>query len=358
MDSTWFPVLQHWTYLNTASSGILAQPVLAWRRQHDEAFADEGSQFRIAHEPLLQTTRQAVADFFNGSTDRTVLLPNFSYGFNTLLSYFPKNYRYLLLADDYPSINYNIERLGLPRNYVPTDEHLETHVAAGVQEHQPDVFAFSLVQYISGIRINFDFLKDLKRQYPKLLVIADGTQYCGTEPFDFSASGIDILLVSGYKWMLAGYGNGFMMVKEDIPELLRPAGKDAPKPRLHHLLGKNDLSFAFEPGHQDTLAVGTLLQAINLFQTIAFPAEASRLRTLVTTAHEAFAERKLLDEPVVKRASFSHGTFFNLKGDQRLFDKLIEAKISCAMRGPGIRVGFHLFNTPTDLQRLLDVLDG
>ncbi|WP_090606385.1 aminotransferase class V-fold PLP-dependent enzyme [Parapedobacter koreensis] len=357
MDSALFPVLQHCTYLNTPSSGILSQPILDWRRQHDEAFAVQGSQFRVTSEPLLQATKQAIAEFFNGSVDRTFLLPNFSYGFNTLLSCLPSSYRYLLLDEDYPSVNYGVERLGLSRNYVSIDEYLEDRVADGVNVHRPDVLALSLVQYVSGIKIDFGFLKDLKRQHPQLLIIADGTQYCGTEPFDFATSGIDVLLASGYKWMLAGYGNGFVMVKENIPELLIPVGKDAPKPGLHHLLGKSDLSFTFEPGHQDTLAVGTLQQAINAFRTMDFSGESNQLSTLVTAAREAFMERKLLNGSVIKRLH-THGTFFNLNGDQRLFDKLTEARISCAMRGPGIRVGFHIYNTHADLARLLDVLDG
>lgn len=356
MDASLFPVLQHYTYLNTASSGILSQPILEWRKRHDEAFAAQGSEFRVEQEPLLQAAKRVVASFFNGTAERTVLLPNFSYGFNTLLSFLPNNFHYLLLEEDYPSVNYGVERLGLSRSYVPIEAHLEDRVADGIKTFQPDVLALSLVQYINGIKIDFNFLKELKQQHPNLLIIADGTQYCGTEPFDFEHSGIDVLLASGYKWMLAGYGNGFMMVTENVSELLIPSGKGIPKPNLQHLQGKNDLSFTFEPGHQDTLAIGTLLQAIGQFEAIDFADEAEQLKSLVVEAREALTDRGLLTQAVTGRRQV-HGTFFNLNGDGHLFAKLRESGVSCAMRGTGIRVGFHLFNTQADLLRLLDVLD-
>lgn len=38
----------------------------------------------------------------------------------------------------------------------------------------------------------------------------------GIEFFNFFESGIDVLGVSVYKWLMVGYGNGFFMVKESV----------------------------------------------------------------------------------------------------------------------------------------------
>ncbi|WP_461533066.1 aminotransferase class V-fold PLP-dependent enzyme [Sinomicrobium sp.] len=358
MDRSLFPILRDYTYLNTPASGILAKPILEWRRQHDEAFAQGGSLFREEYEALSQLTKMDMARFFNARSTQTVLLPNFSFGFNTLLGDLADTHHYLLLKDDYPSINYTVERQGLKRTYATVDEHLESRIEEAVAKHHPTVFAFSIVQYLSGIKIDLAFLKSLKRQYPGLLIVADGTQYCGTEPFDFENSGIDILIASGYKWMLAGYGNGFMLVKDEAKVFLYPPEKqqNVPKPQLQHLLGKDALSFSFEPGHQDTLAMGTLREAIRMFGEMDFAAETERLRKLVERAKQEFTARGLLTDAVVNR-KLSHGTFFNLKGDDTLFDTLQTQRILCARRGPGIRVGFHIFNNEEDLASLLSAID-
>src|SRR5690606_14589993 len=101
-----FPILNNYTYLNTASSGILSQSLLDWRRAHDMDFFKNGSIFRNEKDKLLLETKEAVAKFFNSKPQNTFLIPNFSFGFNTLLDQLPKAHRFLLLKDDYPSVNY------------------------------------------------------------------------------------------------------------------------------------------------------------------------------------------------------------------------------------------------------------
>lgn len=357
MDSSLFPILAHGTYLNTPTSGVLSRPILAWRRQHDELFAAEGSRFRLAHEPILQSAQKSVSDFFNAAADRTVLLPNFSIGFNTLLASLPRNFRFLLLQEDYPSVNYSVERQGFDRHYIPIDEHLESRIIDALKTYNADVFAFSIVQYITGIKIDLGFVRELKQRYPKLLIVADGTQYCGTEPFDFAGSGIDALIASGYKWMLAGYGNGFMLASEYAIDCLKPTASTAAKPNLQHLKGKNDLSFSFEPGHLDTLTMGTLQQAVQQLSSLDLRTETAHRQRLVSSAFEAFSERRLLD-PCVMNRTVPHGSFFNLLGTEQLFQKLTDSGIVCVMRGSGIRVGFHFYNSQADLGNLVEVLDA
>jgi len=82
-----------------------------------------------------------------------------------------------------------------------------------ISTSKPTAFAFSLVQYVSGIKLSDQFLKTLKTAFPDILLMVDGTQFCGTAPFNFEDSAIDVLISSGYKWMLGGYGNGFVFIK-------------------------------------------------------------------------------------------------------------------------------------------------
>ena len=39
-------------------------------------------------------------------------------------------------------------------------------------------------------------------------MIGDGTQFLGAHAFHFNTSPFDVLAASGYKWLLAGFGNG------------------------------------------------------------------------------------------------------------------------------------------------------
>jgi len=347
-----FPILSNITYLDTASSCILSKSLFDWRRQHDQEFFEKGSVFRTDQAAFLSGVKKSVAGFFNSKINNTFLVPNFSFAFNTLLSGLSPKNRFLILAEEYPSVSFPIKNSGFEFKELAIDEHLEENIFYAIREYKPTILAFSMVQYINGMKIEKSLIKKIKENFPELLLVADGTQYCGTENFDFENSGLDVLAASGYKWMLAGYGNGFILLSDRIGIQLYADIDFSSVPSEFTSRGKNDLSLLFEPGHLDTLNFGSLQQSILFLQKLGMDHIESRIRTLAHKAKEAFSERALLEEVIVK--SKSHSSIFNIKGDDILFQKLQAENIVCIQRGKGIRVGFHFFNTEDDLERLLD----
>ncbi|MEH6304582.1 aminotransferase class V-fold PLP-dependent enzyme [Olivibacter sp. CPCC 100613] len=350
-----FPLLAHATYVNTPGTGILSKDILDWRRKHDEDYFQKGSTFRITQEHFLQQVREQLAAFFQANAATTFLVPNFSFGMNTFLDRLASSERFLLLEEDYPSVNYAVKSRGFKVETVPVDENLEDRILTKIREFKPTAFAFSLVQYISGIKLDLDFLKKLKAEYPQLLLVADGTQYCGTESFDFKSSGLDFLGASGYKWMLSGYGNGFVLLGEGITDRLYLNTVGQTLPTEPFLQGRTPLSLLFEPGHQDTLSFGTLQQSITYFNQIGKQAMGNSIRSLSLKALAAFSDRGLLAGSVAKRSL--HSSIFSLSIDDDAHKRLQEANIVCMRRGSGVRVGFHFFNTEKDLSKILAVLD-
>ena len=349
-----FPVLNQYTYLNTAASGLLSEAVLEYRQDHDLDFLISGSILKEKQGELLAQVREAVGRLFGCAANRVALTPNFSYGFNLLMEGVDSRKKLLLLKNDYPSVNWAVESRGFETCYAEINEDLEQNILEVVEEEKPDIFAFSLVQYISGIRIDPQFLKDLKEKYPNLLLFADGTQFCGTENFNFEASPLDVLGASTYKWLNAGYGNAFFLFKEHMEDKIQPhtlgfnslQGKY--KPHEGSLIGK------FEPGHQDTLNFGSLKVAIELLESFGITETEQQIKALSSEAKQKFSQAGLLEDSVVKRQS--HSPIFNLKGDDALFHRLRSNKIICSQRGDGIRMSFHYFNSSEDLDQLMKAL--
>ncbi|WP_031426318.1 aminotransferase class V-fold PLP-dependent enzyme [Flavimarina sp. Hel_I_48] len=349
-----FPVTSQYIHLNTAASGLLSETVLDFRQEHDLDYLIMGSLLKDKQDTFMTKVREGVSGFFNCEPGQLALVPNFSFGFNILLEGLPKTSKVLLLRDDYPSINWAVTSRDFEVVYADIDANLEENITAKVEKEKPDVLALSLVQYLSGIQIDLNFLKQLKNAHPELLIVADGTQYCGRETFDFDASGIDVLGASAYKWLNAGYGNGFFMFKEAVQDRVFPKTIGFNSVRGKYKQEENTFIGKFEPGHQDTLAHGSVTAAIGLVKSIGMPAIEEQINLLKTQAFEAFAERGLLADMVLKRKN--HAPIFNIKGDQKLFNKLREQDIICSQRGEGIRVSFHYFNTEDDLMRLLKVI--
>lgn len=351
-----FPILSQYTYLNTPASGLLSVPVMEWRQEHDLDFLVQGSILKTNQATILTSVREKVGALFSCAPNRVALVPNFSYGFNTLLEGITSHKKVLLLEGDYPSVNWPFESRDFSISYANITGDIESVIEDAFAKTQPDIFAFSLIQWLSGLKINQDFLKDLKARYPDTLFFGDATQYLGTEVFNFDASSLDVIGGSCYKWMNAGYGNGLFLFKESVTERVAPKTtgfnslKGKYKPHEGTFIGR------FEPGHQDTLNYGSLGKAIDVINEIGMPQIASQIKEINTLAKTAFIERDLLDKEIAARDD--HGSFYNITGDEALLEKLQSKDIISILRGDGVRVGFHYFNTKEDLATLLSVLDS
>lgn len=350
-----FPVLEQYTYLNTAASGLLPEKVWEFRQEHDLDYFLQASLLKDKMGEELTAVREAVGRFFNCAANRVALVPNFSYGFNSILESIDKPGKALLIANDYPSINWAVGSRNFEVVYAPMDANLEANIIAKIEETQPTFFAFSIVQYINGVKLNVDFFRMLKEKFPELILIADGTQYFGTETFDFDKSGLDIAISSCYKWLHAGYGNGLMLFNESVQGKLNPKhlgfGSLQGKYKAHegNFIGK------FEPGHYDTLNFGSLKVALDILDHIGMEKISENINNLKKLAKERFVKAGLLEEWIADREDYS--SLFNIRGDEHLFNKLKGEGIITSLRGSGIRISMHYYNSEKDLNHLFKILN-
>ncbi|WP_149277217.1 aminotransferase class V-fold PLP-dependent enzyme [Pareuzebyella sediminis] len=351
-----FPVLSQYVYANTAAAGLLNDNLLEWRQEHDLDFLIGGSTMKTkAMMEYIPKVRETVASFCGSKTENTALVPNFSIGLNMLLEGLPKNHNVLLLKNDYPSVNWPFTSRGFHIFYVDIDEHLEDRIFNTIKENNISVLALSVVQWVNGIKIAPDFLQLLKEEFPDLIIIADGTQFSGTTVFDFEASAIDVLGTSGYKWLLAGYGNGFMLFKDHMVDQfsVKTIGFNSSDIDLN---GRDQVRFAkfFEPGHLDTFNFGSLKFSLDYLEGLGMHAIEAQLNTLSQKAKTAFADLGLLEDAVVKRPS--HSTIFKIKDDADRFNKLTDEGVVCSQRGGGVRLSFHFYNTEKDVETIVKIL--
>ncbi|MEO6868306.1 MAG: aminotransferase class V-fold PLP-dependent enzyme [Ginsengibacter sp.] len=348
-----FPVLDKYTYLNTAYSGLLSVDTAEWRANHDKEFVMGASEFREKSARIIDELRKNISDLFVAQKENTFLVPNFSFGFEAVLNNLNRPHRFLLLKDDYPSIIDPLARRGFEYHEVLIDENMESNILKKIKNYQLTVFAFSMVQYISGFRMDDRFLQKLKEENPDMLLIADGTQFLGTTNFNFSASPLDALIGSGYKWLLGGYGNGYVFLSDQLKEEINKYSKNRDKSALSDP-NKNILKPLFEPGHLDSLNFGSLNHSLNFLRTLDMDFIEKTNAELCSAARSDFHSRGLIPDWMCARKNRS--TIINLPLDDKTIDKINEAGILSARRGKGLRISFHFYNTFEDLNRLLEVL--
>lgn len=344
------------TYLNTPGNGIIPRAVHSWRAEREKLFFELHGSLRDEQPAFIGTVRTSIANTFGASTEQVFCTPNFSFGYSTLLDLLPPASRFLLLDEDYPSLNFPVVSRGFHYDVIPMTADLETDIKDAIQQRGPDVLVLSIVQYINGLKIDPAFIKELKTTFPDLLIIADGTQFMGTAPFDFSESGLDAMGSSGYKWLLSGFGNGFLMLSDRLMDKLNTTLAEIPRPKEAMWKDKSILQTFFEPGHQDTLSHGTLSRSLEFINQLGLENIESHLQAVSSYAHTELQERNLLLPQIADRSIRS--SLINIQVDQRHYPELMAAGIKCFPRGSGIRIGIHLYNTQPDVDRLLEILDS
>ncbi len=352
---THFPVLTQYTYLDTAAWGLLHEDLLEWRQEHDLDFLIGGSAMKMEALGLLEQTREHLGRFFNCPPGRISLSPNFSLGLNILLEGLDPGSRVVLLEGDYPSLNWPFETRDFAVRTLAHGGDPESKIRESLSEAPAEVLALSLVQWVDGKLIRPGFLKGLKETWPDLLIIADATQYAGAFLLDFPESGIDVLGVSGYKWLLGGNGNGFFLFSPEAEGRfqVRATGFNAVAPDLSK---KNDIPFhrKLEPGHLDTLNFGSLDFSLGLLESLGMEEVDRYNRALSQKVQEALGSLSLLDADLLQREA--HSTIFNIPDPGGRFEYLKQQGIVCSPRGGGVRLSFHCYNTENDLDRLVEVL--
>jgi len=340
MSTEIFPLLTKSTYLNTAYVGPMSKSLAAFRRKHEADYVQNGGEYKINAYKAIEETHETLANFFGSSPDNTFVVPNFSIGIRTAISLLPKKLNILMFTEEYPSLVKAFEERDFHVHKIKMQPFIEQAIEKRLALGDIDVLALSIVQFASGLLIDIKFLKKIKNQYPNLILVGDGTQFLGGHNFNFDSSPFDIVAASGYKWLLAGFGNGVMMISEAYLNLIQKKS-----------IALFNLIFN---GHFNILATASLKFAIEAFENNNFGLLMKKKEDLTQHARKLLNEYNLIDPWVSQRVQ--HSGIFIIKAEKDLHKKLIKNNIRCVPRGEGVRVSFHYYNTNKDLDRLLNVI--
>ena len=341
MYSKIFPLLSKGVYLNTAYVGLMSKGLVEFRSNNEKDYLQKGEDYKKNSYRTLEETHRTVSRFFSVDLNNTFVVNNFSSGIRHVIRFLPKKLKVLLIENDYPSLISAFEEEDFLIHKVSMlDLGLEDLIDDYISKNQIDILALSIVQYSTGLLIDINFLESLKLKYPNLILIGDGTQFLGAHKFSFDSSPFDVVAASGYKWLLAGFGNGVLMISKRYLDFIN---KEASVIR--------DIIFK---GHFNILATASLNFAIQSLEKQGFENLMDQKAVLTEKVKNSLSEINQIGSWVLKRKQ--HSSIFILEGNKDLFKNLKKSKIHCVLRGKGIRISFHYYNTEQDLFYLENVL--
>ena len=354
-----FPALENWTYLNTATYGMLPRRATAAVAQHfsrrDELacwdfldWFDDATRLRAKIGQLIGCGPEDIAFIPNASTGLGLLLTGLEWRSGD---------RILTLEHEFPNNFYapgSLDRYGVELQMCSWERMHES-----VDERTRLVVASS-VNYNTGFAPDFPELAAFLRQRGVLLYV-DGTQSVGALQFDTQRIQPDMLVVHGYKWMLAPNGAAFMYVHPRLRQSLRPTVVGWRSHRdwrnvenLHH--GVPHLpegAERYEGGSVSFPVLYAMEASIDLMLEIGPAAIEQRVLELANQARSLLCQ---LGARVDGGASQIVAAKFEKRDASELAGKLSQQRVLITARRGHLRVSPHFYNNEQDLEKLRSAL--
>jgi len=281
---------------------------------------------------------KTISTFINSKQENTFFTVNFSTGFRYILDLIPKNSLILTIKNDYDSLLDGLRERDFTVDYIDMSTNFEIEIEKQLKKKSYDVLALSVVQFLSGIKIDFEKLQNIKSENPNLLIIGDTTQFVGSDYFDFNSSPFDVVVGSGYKWLLAGFGNAYISVTDNFFNKTNSSKE---------LLHKKVYS-----GHVNYLGAASLNFSIKFLQKNNFNLLIKKKKKLSGFLRNELDKLGLI-QPIVKERNL-HSDIFNIPANKKTYEELLKNRIRCALRGNGVRVSVHFYNNKDDVEKLIN----
>ena len=255
------------------------------------------------------------------------------------------------------------ERYGVQTRMVPErDGRISIKDIAAAIDTRTRALTISHVEFASGFRNDIQALGELCREHD-IWFILDAIQSLGAIEVDVKSCNVDILAADGHKWLLAPEGAAiFYCADERREQLINTnigwASVVNPRDFLHYDLTQKPDATRFEEGSYNSVGLYGLTAAIDLLLDIGIPTIETSVLELTAdliVGLEAKGYRVITPKKDLERAGIV--IFESAQHTPaEIYEMLHAANIITAERGSGVRVSPHFYNTPSEIERLLEVL--
>ncbi|MFF4544525.1 aminotransferase class V-fold PLP-dependent enzyme [Streptomyces sp. NPDC001435] len=334
------------TYLNTASNSLLPARTVA--ALHEAALLRaEGRPLTPLFEDV-EACRAAYARLAGVPMTRVAVGASVAAHSGVIAASLPAGAEVLTAEDDFTSVlNPFHVRGDLKVRTVPLERVAES-VRPGTA-----LVAVSAAQSADGRIADLPALREAAREHGARTYV-DHSQAAGWLPMD--ADAYDFTAAVSFKWLLGPHGTAFLVVPEDFGGLSPVlagwvAGENpwdscyGPVAELAHSARRFDLSHAL-------FTFAGLRRSLDLIEELGVAAVHAHDVALADRFRAGLATLGHAPVPAPGSAIVSVPAL----GERQ--PELSRAGIELSNRAGNLRASFHLYNTPADVDRLLDVLSG
>jgi cysteine desulfurase / selenocysteine lyase len=227
-----FPAFDRFTYLNTASAGLVPAAVLQQAHEFEAGLAQAGTtgMDEDTEVGILEGARNAAAGLLHADPSAIAIATSFTEALCQVAWWLrPGKGQNVVSSDaDFPSVTYPWHRIAEDTgcqvrlvSVLDDPEGFDVDKIARQVDSGTAAICISHIQYLTGHLLDLNDLAALAHQHGALLII-DATQSAGQVPIDVTATGVDVLITGSYKWLCSLFGAAACYLSPRILETFRP----------------------------------------------------------------------------------------------------------------------------------------
>ena len=221
----------------------------------------------------------------------------------------------------------------------------------------------SAVQWFNGFRIDLTRLGELCKEKGVLLFV-DAIQALGVHPIDVRAMNIDFLAADGHKWLCGPEGAGIFYCKRELIGHIHPT--EIGYLAMKHGFDSNEIKIdlhddarRFDSGVYNLCGICALGASLDFLLEIGIDQVQVWIKSLTDRLVEGLNHKGwAIHSPRTPSEWSGIVTFFSDKHDLRALRKHLrdEFKIVVANRLGRLRASPHFYNSPEEIDQLIDAL--
>jgi len=362
-----FPAAGESVYLNHAASSPL--PVRSVRSlQRYSAMRERPYQlYQAGQEELdLEPVRSRLATLLNCESGEIGLVPSTSDGMAMAMNSlsWQRSQNLILARGEYPGVVYacqNMAQRGIEVRHVACEPgRMDLDAILKTVDAGTRAIAISHVHWISGFKAKIELLGQHCRDHDITLIV-DAIQSLGAQNIDVRQMKVDVLVAGAFKWMLGIPGVAVLFIDHKTLPRLNPdrAGwmsMKTMKARPPELPWHDD-ALRFSAGSCCDCALMALQKSVELILEVGVSEIEARIRRLndrlADGVQESGFEVVSCMEPA-HRSSILNISAGTPEQNEELQRRLLEKGIIVSLRGRSIRVAPHFYNTPEEIDRLVE----
>lgn len=365
------------TWLNTSHQGALPKTAVA--------ALHEAILWKISPRPLAVSDlfsqvpislREALGKLINAPSDDIILGNSASYGLHLLANgiRWSAGDEIMLVEGDFPCNILpwlNLRKQGVKICLVsPAGKGFQPEDLLKSRKDSTRLLCLSWVFSFTGHKIDLPAISKICREYGIKLVL-NCSQALGNQPFDLTGGYVDAITCVGHKWLCGPYGTGFCWIEPEFREeldynqaywLAMQTADDLKNPgaipQIKEDLGARKYDIFGTANFFNFVPWKTSVELVNEIKVRRIKEHND---TLINHLRENLDRDKY--EFVTPISSTGPSSIFVISHKDRsrnrtIYEKLFQKKIYVSLRYENLRLSPHLYNTESDINLALSVLNS